>query len=638
MQVDCQDAKDGAASDRSVAELPLELRLRILSHLPPNDLALGGRLACKELAARFAHPQHHCTVHLGQQLPPYAAAPLEAALRHWTLRQKLGLLVGAAKCGREDNVEVVLGVLEHQLFPELLSSDHYYATLPPKRMYDVPSREIEEDVGSAAVAGGLAHLLPSLEQRCPGLLDPGRTLEAAARRCDLAGLQAAWGLLEGRLEQSLQQPGSYGSKEETGERRQGVWRRILAAAAASTTSDALQKLQWVNKKRPRTKPVDYLTRAHVCSAAAASGDMARLHWLRERGFQKHHQNATLELIMEQADLPFIQRMDQEGGYLPPAGHLLWREGAITGAAVAPRDSAAKLRWLAARGVPLHVGFVAEQVILAARCGNLEALQLLLQGRDAEYRARLLEEALQGAVAGGCIPTAAWLLQEGTEFWDSYFESAARRGDLPLVRWLLEAGCPWASLSLVRVVRGWPSSTCQDAGRLVEAVRLLAAAGWPLTEAGAPHPLVVAARVGHPWPVWQALRELMPEDERAVPYNAAEAAAATGCEVTLEALVGLGVCEEHGAGLARAWYAAAARNGDLGTLSCLVRLGVPLGEGVLAAAVREGAPLCALQWLVGQGAPVVEAEVREVLGVLGAAYTAAREQERQGVDTWLRGLL
>ncbi len=111
-------------------------------------------------------------------------------------------------------------------------------------------------------------------------------------------------------------------------------------------------------------------------------------------------------------------------------------------------------------------------------------------------------------------------------------------------------------------------------------------------------LVAAAQLGHPWPVWQALRELLPAQQRAVPPATAIAAAAAGCEATLEALVGPGVCEEHGAEPACLWYAAAAHSDDLGTLSRLMRLGVPLGEGVLAAAVREGAPVCAA-WLAGQ---------------------------------------
>ncbi len=53
------------------------------------------------------------------------------------------------------------------------------------------------------MVSGLAHLLPSLEQRCPGLLEPQRTLEAAARQGDLAGLQVAWGLLRLRLPEAL---------------------------------------------------------------------------------------------------------------------------------------------------------------------------------------------------------------------------------------------------------------------------------------------------------------------------------------------------------------------------------------------------------------------------------------------------
>ncbi len=117
------------------------------------------------------------------------------------------------------------------------------------------------------------------------------------------------------------------------------------------------------------------------------------------------------------------------------------------------------------------------------------------------------------------------------------------------------------------------------------------------------------------------------------YDAVVGVAAAGCESTLEALVGLGVCEEHGAAeLARAWYAAAATKGNLGAL---------LRKGVLVAAVREGAPLCALQWLMGQGALVVEAGVRDSRGCWGRMpeyNRSPREQEQQEMEVWLLGLV
>ncbi len=537
--------------------------------------------------------------------------------------------------------------MQKHLFPGLLSSLGYYAIAEPTNTAATAGRApAAADVGSAAVASGQAHLLPSLEQRCPGLLDPELTLEAAARHCDLAGLQAAWGLLAPRLPETM-----------PAKRLRFAYRHALSAAAGTATHDSIAKMEWV-VGQARAQGVKAIS-AGAVSAAAVSGDLARLQWLRERGCFRR--TAPRALLVQDAGVALLQQLAGEGGYLPPAGDGWWAQEGVVGAASAASDSAAKLRWLADRGVPL--GMAQEAVAAAARCGNLEAVQLLLQQHGVERVPQLLDEALAGAAGCGHIPTAMWALQAGGRLECVTYPEVVDRGDLPALRWLLEAGCPRGTVTVSTVVTMWPSGTPGDTGRLVEAVRLLAAAGWPITEVGAPHPLVmaagagqpwpvwqvvscheshplvVAAHAGHPWPVWQALRELMPEDERAVPRAAALAAAAAGCEATLEALVGLGVCEEHGAELACAWYAAAARNGDLGTLSCLVRLGVPLGEGVLAAAVGQGAPLSALQWLAGQGAPVVEAEVREVLlRGSGAVYLAERAQERQGVDTWLRGLL
>ncbi len=100
--------EDTAVSSLEAVQLLPDLRLHILSLLPPNDLALGGRLACKEAAARFSEP-HHRTVRPGQPVPRHAAAQLEAALRPWTLRQKrqyfARLLVGAMSSGSEQDAE-----------------------------------------------------------------------------------------------------------------------------------------------------------------------------------------------------------------------------------------------------------------------------------------------------------------------------------------------------------------------------------------------------------------------------------------------------------------------------------------------------------------------------------------------------
>ncbi len=88
------------------AALPRELHLRILSFLPPNDLALAGRLTCEEAGWRLSS-RDRCTVHFDQPLPSSAAAALELEMRQWTLRNKLQLLVTSPKYGIEQNVELV---------------------------------------------------------------------------------------------------------------------------------------------------------------------------------------------------------------------------------------------------------------------------------------------------------------------------------------------------------------------------------------------------------------------------------------------------------------------------------------------------------------------------------------------------
>ncbi len=91
-----------AVATRDSCNLPLELRLYIVSQLPPNDLALGGRLAFKEASQQFKK-QHHCTVFLSQPLPDHVIATGQEgatmAMLQLTSQQKLQLLTSAASSG-----------------------------------------------------------------------------------------------------------------------------------------------------------------------------------------------------------------------------------------------------------------------------------------------------------------------------------------------------------------------------------------------------------------------------------------------------------------------------------------------------------------------------------------------------------
>lgn len=76
------------------------------------------------------------------------------------------------------------------------------------------------------------------------------------------------------------------------------------------------------------------------------------------------------------------------------------------------------------------------------------------------------------------------------------------------------------------------------------------------------------------------------------------------------------------------------NGDRGTLACLHRLGVPMGDGVLAAAVESIAPLPALRWLGGHGPSTQLAVASAMLNSPGSHFL--RNLVGQEVKAWLQG--
>ncbi len=657
------------------AALPHDVSLRVLSLLPPNALALDGRLTCKAAAQHFSAP-HHRTAGTSQPLPRHAdmTAVLswwlegaQAALQEVTFRRKLLLLSRAAASGCEANVKFALQLLQPHAFPELLQTDHYRRVLQQGQQSEAWLHENGQvtagfdkyeatEVGTAAVESGLARLLPSLEQRCPGLLDPGATLEAAACHLDLAGLRAACEVVGRRLRSSVQPRGADSPGLDLYRRQEGddqvhrAWCRITAAAARSPGPDAIAKMDWAVALSLVHSPMDVLHANHygadaedVCGAALVSGDVSRLRWLRQQfGFEWNSWRA-LKQMMRHSRLDFIRRLEAEGGYLPPAGDEAWHdEEVVEAAAGSPRDSLAKLRWLAERGAALGARCAVERACHGGGCvhwDNMEALQLLMEHWHLAHSADhgpVPADALPFAVMCATVQAVSWLHQAGGVLEDLLYPVAAGRGSAPLVRWLLEAGCPRGRFDVADIVHVWPCGTAADGERLVEVVRLLTAAGWPLEREGegGAQLLSLAAQGDQPWCVWRELLQLLPSG--CVPFEAAMGAAATGCQATLEALVHLGTCKSCSGEHVNAWYAAAAANGDQGTLDCLRRLGVPLGDGVLTAAVRQGAPLPALRWLMEQGAPVGHQE-EDLLGEATRSSIYVSDTEWEQVRAWLQGL-
>ncbi len=96
-----------------------------------------------------------------------------------------------------------------------------------------------------------------------------------------------------------------------------------------------------------------------------------------------------------------------------------------------------LTWFRERGCPCHGG----DCSTAAGAGHLVLLQqLIAQGSSFKP-----ERCLVKACYGGHIPVAQWLVATYNVPLDShYIADAAMSGNLDLVKWLHQQGCPWDS--------------------------------------------------------------------------------------------------------------------------------------------------------------------------------------------------
>ncbi len=596
-------------------QLPPALQLHILSLLPPNDRALSGRLVAPDAAAALVGPDH-CTAFLSFPLPPHAVPwAVEAGQQHvrqLPFRHRLQLLCTAAASGSEVNLEVALALLQPSVLPDVLHRNVWRSPAYP-------------NPGVAAVAAGHPQLLGRLFRHCPALLaDLRAVLRAAAKHCDLAGLQAAWEALgcDNSGPSSL------------------IDQEFLDRVAASPV-DAVAKVEWVLAQGRGSCSLQMSTAA----AAACSGDLGRLQWLRGRGCPMDL--STLESALQHADLAVAQWLvDDAGCELPAAaGQRGWWETLLVAAAMSP-DGMPKLQWLRERGAPPLGGdsdLIQCMLCSAADAGRVEAVRhlLLFVPLDDNQQLDVDPELMYCAVASGSIPTVEHLLQIGlTATYEAYEVAAdavadkdhlAGGNDVAMIRWLVQvAGVSAVGFNLPEVLRKWPKETPSHSRGLLEAVQLLVGEagcrGWDTRMA-----LITAARQGE-LALVQYLLQQRPEYRPG--WDLLVAAAEGGCEALLEWLVEQhpGCLEASGSGVSP--YASAAARGDLGTLTALRRLGVPWGErGVVVWAVRNGCSGRALRWLVEQGAPVGGME-----DLKSEAYFAMRCGSLLAEDVaWVRSL-
>ncbi len=342
----------------------------------------------------------------------------------------------------------------------------------------------------------------------------------------------------------------------------------------------------------------------TAAAAARSGDLGRLRWLRERGCPMGRK--TLESALQHADLAVAEWLvDEAGCKLPAAAGVKGQWERLLDAAAKSSGGVAKLQWLRERGAP---PLPVEQLLRsAAGAGRVEVVQHLLPLREAlgAWERLMADQHLCScAVASGSVPTMEFLHQAGYTdralWFQAYHVAALAVADTVAVFvWLgREAGLYAGDFNLVKLLQDWPNDTPAHSWNLLQMVRLLVGEAGYMVWGSEVARQIAAAKRGD----LALVQYLLQQTPGCRPgWRVLLAAAEGGCEALLEWLVERHPSCVESAGAAESPYVLAAVNGDLGTLTALRRLGVPWGAGnVVVQAGREGAGVSALQWLVDQG--------------------------------------
>ncbi|KXZ48411.1 hypothetical protein GPECTOR_28g818 [Gonium pectorale] len=401
------------------SQLPLEIVGRIASHLDRNEVACSFRHVNKAAAAQFSGPEF-ITVHLSQPVPPHAFAAhwlAPGSTRGLTLEQRQQLLCLTATSGVVANLEAALQAAGCPLTYEVFKAAAAAGELPSCQWlldHGCPTIEDFSD-GSrlleTAAQGGHLHMcewllsLDDLDWPSDGsnaaahgghvglmlwLLGQGATLaqfehirfelpvKGAAHGCDLATLQRVW-------------------REARQDQRNRHKERAIVAAAGSPTPDWAAKVEWLEAQGcPRSEAV-----AVEVIAQAGAEAVGRLAWLRSRGY-------------------------------PIADWAL--EEAVAGGNVA----AVLYLVLYATGWPPVI--VSQAAMVAARGGHLHLLVWLLETFGAEA-VELGDQLFTAAAESGRVELLAWLREQGCGWCHKAYKAAAGSGCEAALEWLAERGCP-----------------------------------------------------------------------------------------------------------------------------------------------------------------------------------------------------
>lgn len=445
---------DQASRESGLLRLPRDLLNRLASLLPPNDVALGLRLACRPLAAALCQP-HHATVRLSQPVHSRAFAArwgCPGATQRLTLLERLDLLRLLAASGVVPNF---LLLYKQRSYDRLLRycGDAGLEFIDPGFERDLNYRIPFQVCLKAAAGAGRLQMCQRLVHT--GVADVG--CEDMYSHIGVAAGAAASGGHREVVQLLLEAYRAIG----------GVPQLCMAAEVGSVEfgEEALRS----RTSGPGSAPL----------IAARRGYEAMVEWLLQ---QQGHPGmwspwldgeALAQAVAEGCGLPYLQHLLarwyrgkwEEGGAAAEDKQLGSRleafRAALRGAAGSPKpDWKDKVEWLLLQDGRRLLGVLAgrctrDACIAAARCTDAEERLRWLARRGFAVACR---EVACEAVAHGRTAAVEYLLDElgvvlvrgtGTEA----VEQAASRGHLPVLQALHERRYGMFSLAVERAVHG-----------------------------------------------------------------------------------------------------------------------------------------------------------------------------------------
>ncbi|KXZ49329.1 hypothetical protein GPECTOR_22g923 [Gonium pectorale] len=461
-----------SASSRVFPELLPELAGEIVGWMEPNEVPFF-RLVNKAAAAQFSSPQH-TTIRLSEPVPPHAFAAhwlAPGSTRGLTLKRRRQLLCLTAASGVVANLEVAVRAAGCLPTSEVFEAAASAGKLEPCRWLweqGCPTKNSKfytkrSGLLAAAAGGGHRHvcewlLTLGLAWTAGGAREAARgghvglmewllalrpqlnphelVVCGAAHGCELATLQQQWG--------------EWGLMEEF------VMKDVLAAAARSPTPDWTAKVEWLD-----AQGCPWNAQAAV-EAVACPDAASRLAWLRSPGYPMGtaavcaaagagNLAALLYLLAEVGagddDDQGWERASRSAaatGHLEAlqALHAAGRPLVIQDCALSAAENGHVhvLAWLVELEGDEWLGAGAGLLAAAARSGSLELLAWLVErGCDGWSNG-----ATAGAVESGCEGALEWLVARGCPMKEDgwLYSAACRNGDLAMARLLRRLGAPW----------------------------------------------------------------------------------------------------------------------------------------------------------------------------------------------------